>query len=247
MKKLMLLVCVLGMGMFCCVGTVGNCVEISIPAKLSIFLPNDSWLIQEVGTKLQQANRVPVDGWQARIKVSFNCLERQGVSERIVDVNSVLNKTIVNLSIPMGERRNIGPAALSVVVKFDKPVANIDDAIRATNPPQDERNEIIPYEIKVMNIGSSGYERDINSMEGSADERFVDFLFNREDTKLFFVNLGTQSSGYILVDHDNHKLFWPCRDFYSFKKGQFAELNDVLRAYWGLIQQNNLCKRPHWI
>ncbi|MDR1522103.1 MAG: hypothetical protein LBS28_04550 [Streptococcaceae bacterium] len=241
--KLMLLACVLGM--FCCIGVVGNCMSES--AKLSVFLPNNSWLIHEVSTKLQQANRVPIDGWQTRIKVNFNCLERHGGSEQIVDINSILNKTIVNLSIPMGEKRIIGPAALSVTVKFDKPVASIDDEIRATDPPKDERNEIIPYEIKVMNIGSWGYEREINSIEEIANERFVDFLFDEEDTKLFLINLGTQSSGYILVDHDNHKLFWPRRDFCSFKKGQFAELKDVLSAYWRLIQQNDLCRRPHWI
>jgi hypothetical protein len=166
---------------------------------------------QELETKLQQANRIPIDGWQARVKVSFNCLEGQGVPKRVVNVNSVLNKTIVNLSIP------------------------------------DERNMVIPYEIKVMNIGSWGYERDINGMDEVANAEFIDFLFNDENTKLFFVNFGTRSSGYILVDHDGNKLFWPCRDFGSFKKGQFAELNNVFHVYWEWIRQNNLHKIICWM
>jgi hypothetical protein len=246
MQKLKILVLMLGVmvEIFCSFSFGMKVSCLSEAAKSSVYLPSNSWIIAQVERKLQQGGEIPQDNWKEKTMVSYSYLQGDVKNN---DLNTVLDNTTAHLAVPIENGGDIDPTIVSVALKFFKPVENIDAALRASIFPKDTNGIEIPCEIIVWNPGSNGYFREMQSIEAAEGQVQVPFLFNNEETKLYSVSFGVYSSGYILIDPANNKLFWCRRPFASFKKNQFYNLNEVLAGYRQHVARRSLSRGPHWI
>jgi hypothetical protein len=196
-------------------------------AKKSIYLPNNSWVISKLEAKLQELSYSPAEGWKDSVVASYDCVDSM-VPEADGEVSTIFKKTnTIGLYVSMKNDPFLGTAVLSVEVKFKKPVDDIVTKIKASEAPAAEE-----YELKISNLGSGGLcERELGKMEEKeADVLAQDFTFDAQ-TKVYSAGMGSYTQGFVLVDKNNKKMFWCCKEVGKFKEGEFYKLNDVLDGY----------------
>jgi hypothetical protein len=229
MKKLFLIIT---LSMFILIGTsnVGYCM--SENSKNSIYLPNNSWVINKLYANLQStmhANSLHLE-WRKKVLINYNCV-KTGVPEGEFEFRKILEGDCIGLIIPMKDDDPfMGSVALQAIIRFGNYVENEDliGIMQATAEPR------IAYEIKIMsNIVSNSHQCNMAKMqEKERDQIVVDMGFVFDDNvKLYSVNMGRCSEGYVLKDSQNHLLFWCCRGFWDFSREQFYNFKDVLNSY----------------
>ena len=197
-------------------------------AKNSVYLPNNSWVIDKLQGKFAaRPGYNPVESWKDNVMVTYECVD-SGTPEEAGDISAIFKKTkTVGLSVPMEDEPFVGPMASSVEVKFKEAIVNIRAKMVETTAQPAES-----CDLELLNLGSDGaYKKEMEKM--ALEEVTVpasEFTFDNE-TKVYSAGMDTYTWGYILEDKDGKRLFWCCHEVGEFKEGKFRKLADVLEGY----------------
>ncbi len=219
----------LSLGMLANSSIIGHC-AIAPKAKNSVYLPHDSWVVAKLQEKMEAAHYEPAEGWKDKISVGYTCVDSGAPT--VETMSSVIQSSWgAGISVPLKKGTHWFATDVYGGIKLEgsQDITNIIDVISAKEPPAGVRS----CKVEIYNPGSNfeTYDHEITAMEREQGSVLgTDFTFN-DETKIYQVNMGIYTYGYILQDDQDRKLFWCCKAANDFEKGKFYKLADVLNAY----------------
>ena len=228
MKKVV--ITLLSLGMLANFSLIGHC-AITQEAKDSLYLPNNSWVLNKLEEKLTGTAYHPVENWKDKVSIGYACVDSGAPNPETIP--SVLKTSgTIGVAIPLdAAQEELGMDLLFAGIEFEKSF-EIEDIVEVLNDTE-QPTAGGDCKVSIYNSGSGGdtYDAEITAMgKEQANIGAEDFTFDNQ-TKIYLAHMGDYTYGYILKDQNDKKLFWCCKAVNEFEKGKFYKLADVLNAY----------------